>query len=114
MDGAHTLPVLAEESGGVRLDLDHFTGLVDVRAATFEKVAELVAGDMAEPLARGADPDTAFGLAFRPFVQHHAGYTGLTFKHGRDHAPILDVGDAQRVVQKRGSHVLLSRLCVCV
>jgi predicted TIM-barrel fold metal-dependent hydrolase len=54
---AGALPILGEEDYSIRHDLDHFTGFMGVGATAQQEVAELIAGHMAVPVARCANPD---------------------------------------------------------
>jgi len=106
MDGAHTLPVPREERDGIGGDFDDLAALMHIGAATRQKVAELIAGDVACPFSRGTSPDPGFGFTFRAFVQDLAGRVRLSLQHGRDNPPIHEVRLRKRVFEVRCIHKL--------
>ena len=69
------------EDSGIGRDLDDLAAVVHVGAASREKMTELVACYLADPLAWRAAPDAALRATFRAFVQQLAGGTGLAFEH---------------------------------
>src|SRR5688500_20194710 len=84
MHPAGALPALREERDGVRLDLDHLAGFVGVGAAPEQEVAELVARELAAPVARRTDPDDALVVTVRPHVQQNTAGDEATLDHERD------------------------------
>ena len=90
MHAAGAFPVFGKERDRVWHDLDYFTGLVGVGAAAKQEVTELVAGDMAVPITRGAHPYASFAFTIGAFEDHHTASARFTFDHGGDHAPILE------------------------
>src|SRR5450631_4328382 len=108
VNSAHAFPVLRKENRGIGSDLDDLAAFVHIGAASREKMAELVACYMADPLAWRAAPDAALRATFRAFVQQLAGGTGLAFEHDGNDAPVDEVGMGQWVVQLWRDHQLRS------
>ena len=87
---AGAFPVFRKKRHCIRRDLNYLAGLMRVSAPPEQEVAEFIAGDMAIPISRRANPDTAFALAIRTFEYDNAAGARFTFDHGRDYAPILE------------------------
>src|SRR5450631_1380391 len=104
VNGAHAFPVLRKENRGIGRDLDDLAAFVHIGAASREKMTELLACYMADPLAWRAAPDAALGATCSAFVQQLAGGTRLAFEHGGNDAPVDEVGVGQRVLQLWSEH----------
>ena len=86
------------------VDLDHLTALVHIGAASFEEVAELVARDVAFPLAGRADPEPAFRVAFWSLVDQLARVCGTSPRSWSGSRPNPRGRSARGILADRRGH----------
>ena len=110
VDRAHAFPVLREEGGGAWRNLKHFAALMYIGAASRQKVAKLIARNVAEPFTRRASPDATFRATLRALVEQSPGSGGDAFDHRWNRPPVHQIGYRQRTLNVGCQHSVISRL----